>query len=193
MISVIMTRTDDSPFLDEACASFERQNFKDAELIVMKDNGAGRPATLNRAAKEAVGNWLMWLDSDDLLRHGSLEKIARATKQPSVKSIFTGWEHSGKKHVPVLSSDPAKFKAGWAVCVRRSVYDAVGGFDESYPFACTMDFRLRVHERGNAVVLPEPLYWFREHAGRITRKFHVQQREGVERAIDAAIQRRGLK
>lgn len=192
--SVIITATPESPFLERAVASFARQIEKDAELITFLDPGIGRPASLNAAAKDASGDWLLWLDADDELSSLALLVLNTYIKQnPAAKTIFTGWSMDNIGHSPLMSRDPSRFKAGWITAVRRDRYEELGGFDEQYPYACTMDFRLRAQEAGDCGVISSGLYTVHDHPGRISNAHRAEQLECMERIIAAAKVRRGIE
>jgi GT2 family glycosyltransferase len=57
-----------------------------------------------------------------------------------------------------------------AVMFRRSVFDAIGGYDPSFEHAADVDFNLRASALGRSVYLRHPYLQRRWHAGGLTRK-----------------------
>jgi hypothetical protein len=59
--------------------------------------------------------------------------------------------------------------------VSRSLFDAVGGFDEALMLREDLDLAFRLAEAADAVALPERLAFVREHSGRKTKAAVDQQ------------------
>ena len=77
--------------------------------------------------------------------------------------------------------------------MRRSVYDAVGGYDRAYPLAMDYDLCLKLSEVTQIAHLDEVLYGYRRHADSLSATRGREQRECARRAVAAAIERRGMR
>ena len=76
--------------------------------------------------------------------------------------------------------------------MRRTVFDACGGIDESYTAAPDYDFCLRASEVTDFAYLPEPLYCYRMHGESISATRQYEQITNSQRAVENALRRRGL-
>lgn len=133
LVSIVMPAYNCEKFIEEAVASVEAQTYKNWELIIVEDkstdhtweiaNGfenekiriyqneknCGVAKTRNRGVALARGNWIAFLDSDDIWRKDKLEKqIAFLSQKKEARLIFTAsafMDENGKMksyilHVP---------------------------------------------------------------------------------------------
>ena len=67
------------PYFDEAVASLQNQGSDDALEIIVQDGDAesdsGQSDALNKGFAKAKGEWLFWLNADDVLLPGALHKV----------------------------------------------------------------------------------------------------------------------
>lgn len=111
-ISICIPTYNRERFLNEAIVSALIQDYPQFEVLVVDDgstdgteamvractdprlryvrqNNGGRPAARNRCVREAKGEFILWLDSDDLLLDGVLRDYARALRQtPDVDVLY---------------------------------------------------------------------------------------------------------
>jgi glycosyltransferase involved in cell wall biosynthesis len=115
-ISICIPTYNRERFLAEAVASALAQDYPQFEVLVVddgstdgteaivraytdprlryvrQDNG-GRPAARNRCVREAKGEFILWLDSDDLLLEGVLRDYVQALRQtPDVDVLYGNLE-----------------------------------------------------------------------------------------------------
>jgi len=123
--------------------------------------GAGCPAAVrNRAARGALGTALAFLDDDDLWLPGHLEGLAVALADPAVGFAFgdsavvreavrpDGARVELDRRVIARDWDPGLMRhddylppSAWMV--RRSLFERLSGFDESFRFSEDWDFLMR--------------------------------------------------
>ncbi|MFP5328384.1 MAG: glycosyltransferase family 2 protein [Acidimicrobiia bacterium] len=136
-----------------------------------KDNG-GIVAATNDALRTARGEWVAFLDHDDLYHPDALAKVAEAIgSHPDADYVYTDEDKIDEDNVhrdPFLKPDwsPERFRAQMYTthlsCARRSLIEEVGGMREGYDGAQDWDLVLRVTERARRVVhVPEVLYHWR--------------------------------
>ena len=143
-VSVITpTVPDRAGMLVEARMSVIRQTSSSVEhLFEVDSEGVGAGFARNRIAKRAKGEWLVFLDDDDLLDPQFVElhlEHAEATGADLVYSIcrlppsYTGWAPRTEEFDAALLRRKNGNYIPVTVLLRRSVFEKVGGFKVSGP------------------------------------------------------------
>ncbi len=142
----------------------------------------GQSHAINKGLARMTGDVWSYLNSDDLLCPGSLESIARCFDNPSidwvagVSSIFD--EHGPRGEVrPQPPKSAREVLTPWKraveyvfpcsnVCfMRRSIYERIGGFEESFHYSMDMELYTRARFAGYLMhTVPEVLGNWRWHA-----------------------------
>jgi glycosyltransferase involved in cell wall biosynthesis len=209
-VSVVLPTYDRVELLRQAVASVLEQTFGDWELIVADDGStdgtrryleelpdprvralwlphSGNLAVVKNAAlRVANGEWVAFLDSDDLWLPQKLERqLESMVAHPECGWSYTGFalidergaalpERPSSVYRPVsgwIFGSLVEFSAGPcmpATLARRSLLEELGGFDDGFPLRTDYDLFLRLAARSQVHALPETLTLVREHAGRTT-------------------------
>ena len=156
------------------------QAFGDRVKILIQEN-AGVGAARNRGVKEATGEIVAFLDSDDRWYPEKLEKQLQLFAEKSDVGIVTCFmrefdgegnttsilqqEVEGEISVRVLRFDAEIVAAGSAVVMRKDVFLGVGGFDEERDLHPSEDWELfyRMTKATRVRVAAEPLVHYRNH------------------------------
>ena len=166
---------------DDTAAILQRYASRIAHSESASDRGQSH--AINKGLARATGDVWCYLNSDDLLCPGSLARIGETFRDPAVEwaggitVIFD--EHSERGTVTPQDSPSLKeVLTPWArsvehvfpcsnVCfMRRSIYERLGGFDESYHYSMDMEFYTRAHFGGIKLHrIPEVLGRWRWHDG----------------------------
>ena len=79
LFSCVVPVKGERPYFDEALASLQGQGVGDELEIIVQDGDAepdsGQSDALNRGFAKAKGDWLFWLNADDVLLPGALKKV----------------------------------------------------------------------------------------------------------------------
>ena len=130
------------------------------EVTVVHPNAGRTAIARNQAARGARGDVLAFLDDDDRWRPAHLAGLAEAFADPAVEFAWRdceviresigadGTRVDGERLVLARDWDAAMMRdndylppSGWGV--RRSLFEKLGGFDESFAFSEDWDFALR--------------------------------------------------
>ncbi len=159
--------------------------FDDPRVRVVRQANAGASAARNRGARETRGEFLAFLDSDDTWLPGKLERQLEALdERRESPACYTGeiWYRRGRRVNP--RSIHAKH-GGWifdrclplciispsSILLRRAVFEALGGFDESLPACEDYELWLRLTARHPVHLVAEPLIVKRNgHAGQLSQE-----------------------
>lgn len=192
-VSVIIPTYNRADLVQQALASVKAQTYRDFEIVVVDDGGtdgtfevlsadreirvlrhAGRrgvSAARNTGIHAARGEWLAFLDSDDLWQPDKLARqIFWLEGQPELLICQTGetWVRRGVRVNKPLSHRQVGGKiflpslrrcmiSPSAVVLHRRLISDHGGFDETLPAAEDYDLWLRLTWRYEVGLVDEPL------------------------------------
>lgn len=139
------------------------------EVQVVQTRSAGAAAARNEGAERAVGDILVFVDSDVEIRPDALSRIRSAFKEdPSLTAVFGSYDDNppdagvGSQFRNLLHHHVHQESAGaattfWAGlgAIRRDAFLEAGGFDERYTGATMEDIELgmRISAAGGRIVL----------------------------------------
>lgn len=181
MISVIIPYNKDRGFLQSAIDSVNGQLGVDFEIIKsFSDNTLGY--NINRGVEKAKGEYIKILAEDDLLNGKcalfDLQKGIEFTllyydfvcsdatnKIEFIQSENVFFQYTGRK--PDLKGMLERNQIhGGTTLYRKSLFDELGGFDESLTTAEEYDFNLKLLYNGKTCnYIPNTTYIYRIHAG----------------------------
>ncbi len=144
-----------------------------APVRVVEQPNLGPPAARNHGIRMARGEYLSFLDQDDLFRPQKLSKQLRALEdQPEIDLCLCTaqnfWEAGleGEAERYVAAGRVRMVHHLSTLLTQRSVFDRVGPLDENVPVGDHVDWFLRARDLGlETFVLDEVLLDRRMHAG----------------------------
>ena len=203
-ISIVTPSLNQGEFLEQTIHSVLSQEYPDLEYIVM-DGGSsdntldilrscsdrvrwrsekdkGQADAINKGLRIASAEIVAYLNADDLLLPGSLEKVARAfvenpdrrwvtgrcriitetgqeTRKPitAYKNFWLRMHHPSFLFITDYISQPATF---W----QASLLGELGYLDESLHYALDYEYFLRLNSKYPLVIVPDYLAAFRVHS-----------------------------
>lgn len=181
--------------IEEAIKSIYNQTISDYEIIIIDDNARmpafstgthpkidlkviknqtklGLTKSLNEGLKKSAGEFIVRLDSDDMMKPERLEKVLKLFKSGydfvgnSSEYIFedgTFARHDKLTHLSGVQIESKLLKmqhvcSHSAFAFRKSVVTAIGGYNEEYEFSQDRDLLFRlISENNKMCVLPDTM------------------------------------
>ncbi len=143
---------------------------KDKRIKVVKQENKGVIVARNNAVKLAKGEFIYFLDSDDVIDERLLEKSYNAIIEGKGDIITCRVMTFGRENGEMYLPKPTKFNMARGNCLvnaallRKSLFDKSGGFDMAFHMGLEdYDFWLNMIYRHNAVFyrIPEFLFYYR--------------------------------
>jgi glycosyltransferase involved in cell wall biosynthesis len=189
LVSVIMAAFQAEKFLEDAIASVLAQDYAPFEVVVCDDGStdrtpeilashpelhtihqpnSGAAAARNAAVAASSGELLAIFDADDLWPPTRLTVQADYLVQhPDVGCVLGRQEWINPP--PWLTRDAVYGELDGipllSAMLRRSVFDAIGGFDESFTHSEDMDLLFRLRERAIPIEVVPDVVMFRRYHG----------------------------
>ncbi len=179
------------------------QSIKDERLKVFSYKNGGLPKARNRGISHAAGEFLSFIDADDLWTSDKLETQLAALQQHSEAGVAYSWtcyfldgqEESIFPYDPVFFAGNVYTKllvnnfiaSGSNILVRRKAIESVGEFDPTLKSCEDWDFYLRLAASWHFVVVPKHQILYRQSSNTMTSKVEVIEREGL-RVVEKAYQ-----
>ncbi len=215
--SIISSVYDHEAYVRQAVESVLAQTFTDWELILINDGSTDKSPALidalanrdgrikpvhqansgvaearNRGIAMARGEWIAYLDSDDLWFPHTLQTYAAYLRQRSDTQFLFGYMHRlraervSRLPAPWVSG-PARtvdlfrriFMAPTAVCHQRALVNNVGGFDRMMPACEDYDLFLRMSMHCDLEPLGAAIGLHRRH------ERNLSQRSGRSQVVEA--------
>ena len=189
--------------MGEAVDSLKAQGMGEELEIIVQDADvepdAGQSDALNKGFAKARGEWLFWLNADDVLLPGALKKVldringidrinwiagdtVYLDEKGIVKDVRTDakWRSWFGKKLSVWTGGPSAF-------FRRELWENRGGFAAGLKYAMDIDLWTRWAQAGEKFVgLGDYVWGFRVHGGSQTMNGENSAAQIAERkAIDA--------
>ncbi len=197
------------PYLDEALASLSAQGMGDDLEVIVQDGDVepdlGQSDAFNKGFAKAKGEWLFWLNADDVLLPGALKSVKLrigngidwiAGNQVLIDekgdvlkcSVGNGWHDWLYRHAVPHVYGPSAF-------FRRELLERVGGFDASLHICMDWDLWIRFMRSGARFERIGGYLWAqRQWAGSKTqRPMGAEELADQERELALMLAKNGFK
>lgn len=159
-------------------ATADRLEAYEQQARIIHQENRGAAAALNRGIRESRGSLVCWLSADDEFLPGKLEaQVAAFGSDSRIGMVHTGYERvdGNGAHLdtvldpPQVHPDPfitvywKNSLNGSTVMLRRDVFDAVGGFDESLRADVDADMWLKIIRRWDVRIVRGVYVRYRVH------------------------------
>ena len=162
-------------------------SFDDPRIqYVRNGTNQGRPITRNRAIRETQTEYILWLDDDDLLENSIVDRYMRLLEQdPTIDILYCNLQlfenESGKDLALFEAKDWSASREGLleslvkgvgitnlGSCVRKSLYEKTGFYDEDFLRAQDYEFWSRAARMAEFRKVNAVLARCRRHTGNIS-------------------------
>ena len=228
-VSVLIPAYNAMDFLPDTVSSALAQTYQDFELIIINDGSTdnitawanslsdprvrlisqentGLSGARNTGLACAKGEYIAFLDADDLWLPTKLEKqVRQLDNNPAVGLVYswvslideTGVEQGKQRknyvrgNVWVDLTIHNIIECGSVALVRRTCFDKVGTFDATLPFSCSEDWDmwLRIAAHYDFELIEEPLILYRCHSNNLSSRWQPMEESFeivLKKAFDSA-------
>jgi glycosyltransferase involved in cell wall biosynthesis len=224
-VTVVIPAYNAMKFLPETVESVLAQTFSDLELLIVNDGSSdnilqwatnitddrvklisqenqGVSAARNTGIMQSNGEYLAFLDADDLWKSTKLEKqIRRFEEYPEAGLVYTWTNLVDAFSKPINRVIASKLEGnvweqiivanmignGSSAMIRRSCFETVGMFDSELSGAADRDMWIRIAVHYPFAVVKEPLTLWRQHTNSMSKK-HQEMIQDLRRTIEKNFQ-----
>lgn len=199
MISIVIPAYNQAEYLEDCLDSCYNQTIQAHEIIVVNDRSTdntqeiaeryafrqfpaiespvrvinqvnkGLPSARNTGIMNATGQYVFFLDADDMIREDTIEKLTSAIQQSNCDIVAPSFRTFGKSEgevilkMPTMEEMKVANRLGYFCAVRRSALLEVGGFSPRMKYGYE-DYHLWFDLLGrmkSLCILQEPLVMYR--------------------------------
>ncbi|HED36471.1 MAG TPA: glycosyltransferase [Gammaproteobacteria bacterium] len=205
LVSVVIPAFNSEKYITECIDSVLNQSYKNTEILIIDDGStdgtvnivsgyindkiklfhqknSGSGAARNHGVKQASGEWIAFIDADDIWLPNKLEKQLGLCSNhiwshtdlyfhgdvypKHTKTTEFTEKHSGfiLKNLLVENSIGTS-----SVVIKKKTFDEYGGFDTNLRALQDWDLWLRVAEKHQVCYFDEPLVYYRVHSSSVSR------------------------
>ncbi len=217
LISVIIAAYNAEKTILETIKSVQQQTFTDYELIIINDGSrdhtvevvnsvndpriklltypnGGASISRNRGISHATGEYIAFLDADDLWTQDKLELLLAALQKNPQAGVAYSWAYYMDKDGTSIKPAPPVYLEGnvyaellvydfivtGSSLIRKQAIDAVGEFDTTLKGAEDWDYWLRLARNWDFVVVPKHQLLCRQTPGSLTSKVETMEQCNLE-------------
>jgi len=218
MLSVIIPAFNAESYLRTAIDSVLAQNWPILEVLVVDNRSTddtatiiqsyeypvrylyseipGQPSTTNTGIRNAKGDWLGFIDADDIWPPNKLQRqFLEFETDPSLDAVFGHAVNFFGSPQNIIANQNSEMRAPLpgTLLIRREAFHRVGFYNEAYTVGSIMDWYLRAQELSISMrILPEVFLYRRIHNNNLGIRQKGKQSDYVH-ILKAALDRRRTK
>ncbi|MCA1990877.1 MAG: glycosyltransferase [Coleofasciculus sp. S288] len=226
-ISVVIPAYNAERTILETIKSVQQQTFSDLEIIVINDGSTDRtlellqsvqderlkifsyengglPVARNRGISHATGEFIAFIDADDLWTPDKLELQLAALQQHPEAGVAYSWTYFKYEEDEYSYADESNFFEGNVYAdllvrnflhngsnplIRKRAIESVGFFDPTLKSCEDWDYYLRLAAKWNFILVPKSQVIYRQSLSSMTSKVEVMEKYlliVIERAFQVA-------
>ena len=215
MLSVIIPAFNAESYLRAAIDSVLAQDWPNLEVLVVDNHSTdttasiiksykhpvyylysempGQPPTTNTGIRNAKGDWLAFIDADDIWAPNKLKRQFREFEiDPTLDAVFGHAVNFFGSPQNVVANQNSEMRAPLpgTLLIRRDAFFRVGFYNEAYTIGSIIDWYLRAQELSISMrILPEVFLYRRIHDNNLGIRLKVKQSDYVH-ILKAAIDRK---
>ena len=157
------------------------KSFNSEKIRYIKKVNEGRPKTRNRLVFEAKGEFILWLDDDDLLAENLVKLYADIINNKTSIDVIYGnlqiFDSDSKKLLQILEPDDYTLNSNKILSnlikgkgltfggslIRKSLIEKVGCFDQDFLRAQDSELWTRIACKAKFFKINEIVYYYRKH------------------------------
>lgn len=228
LVSAIIPNYNYERYVGKAVESALAQTYQNIEIIVVDDGSddksrelltqysdrikvieqknSGVCAARNRGAAESNGDYLAFLDADDIWMPEKIKRqVDRFTCDPQIGIVHVGVEDidaDGNNiafHLKGMEGNVSEhflffeeavvLGGGSGVMIKRSVFEESGGFDETLSTSADWELYFRISSKYSIAFVAEPLLQYRLHGSNMHSNVQRMEQEMIrayEKAFDGS-------
>ena len=161
--------------------------FKDERIIYIKQEHKGLPSARNKGIENAKGEYIAFLDSDDMWLPEKIDKQLKIFNKNKLKLgvVYCGVEYIDEKSRKAKEKKLPAYKgniflellgarrnvvlgAGSTVLVKKECFQRCGLLDENLPYRVDLELLIRISKKFHFDYVPETLVKIRIHDKRMS-------------------------
>jgi glycosyltransferase involved in cell wall biosynthesis len=168
----------------------------DSRIRLIEKSHGGVAAARNTGVRAARGDYVTFLDSDDLCAPERIARqIGKLSDRPDIAGVVGHSIWFTRMGVGFRPAEGSRWHRLLDICLgnalfRRSIFDEFGLFDEKLAYAEDIDFYFRLFEADARLIIEvEIANYYRMHSENMTRNMEAMYR-GILQAYHKSIERR---
>lgn len=212
-VSVLVSAYNAMKYLPKTINSVLAQTYQDFEIVIVNDGSSdnigswferladqrvrlvsqsnqGLASARNAGLAEAKGEYIAFIDADDLWLPTKLEKQVNVLNGNSEIGLVYTWvsliDENGKSSGKIRKNYARRnvwvdltvhniVECGSVALARKDCFEKVGNFDVTLPFSCSEDWDmwLRIAAHYSFELIPEPLVHYRCHINNLSNRWQA--------------------
>ncbi|MCX5569561.1 glycosyltransferase family 2 protein [Kaistia nematophila] len=221
-VSVVMPAFNRADYVAEALRSLQTEPGIDAEILVVDDGSTdgcdavvaaiaaadprvrlirqdhrGVSAARNAGLAAATGEFLTFLDSDDVSAPGRiLRQVTKLAARPDIAAVVGQRIYFNDMTADFQPREGSLWEQKLDICLasavfRRSTFERFGGFDEALTYGEDIDFYFRLFEADSRFIIEiDTAIYYRRHAGNMTNDRDAMHRACLKAYHNSMLRRR---